>query len=68
MTPHFLYTFSNINYFVQELQSEVAGLEDTRDELLEHADFVVSLLKPHSKEAAEETDRSVKELVEAYEK
>ncbi|KAI8422814.1 hypothetical protein MSG28_006559 [Choristoneura fumiferana] len=52
---------------LQELQSEVAGLEDTRDELLEHADFVVTLLKPHSKEAAEETDRSVKELVEAYE-
>lgn len=53
---------------MQELQSEVSGLEDVRDELLEHADFVIGLLKPHSKEAADETDATVKELVEAYEK
>uniref|UniRef100_A0A2A4K817 Calponin-homology (CH) domain-containing protein n=1 Tax=Heliothis virescens TaxID=7102 RepID=A0A2A4K817_HELVI len=53
---------------LQELQSEVSSLEDSRDELLEHADFVVNILKPHSKDVANDTERNVKELVEAYEK
>jgi hypothetical protein len=46
----------------------VESLEDTRDELLEHADFIVNLLKPNSKEVADETDKNVKDLVESYEK
>lgn len=44
------------------------GLEESRDELVEHAEFVLSLLKPHSAAAAAETDQSVRQLVEAYDK
>lgn len=53
---------------MQELQTEVLGLEETRDELLEHSQFVVGLLKPHSKDVAEETEKNVKDLVDSYEK
>ncbi|CAH2077111.1 unnamed protein product, partial [Iphiclides podalirius] len=53
---------------LQELHTDVFGLEESRDDLLEHADFVVSILKSHSKEAAEDTEKSVRETVEAYEK
>lgn len=53
---------------VQELQSEVAGLEESKDELLEHSEFVISLLTPQSKLVADETHKTVKELVEAYDK
>ncbi|CAG4999353.1 unnamed protein product, partial [Parnassius apollo] len=52
---------------LQELQTDVSGLEESRDDLLEHADFVVNILRPHSKEAAAETEKSVKETAEAYE-
>lgn len=46
----------------------MAGLEENKDELLEHSEFVISILTPHSKQAADETHGSVKELVEAYDK
>lgn len=46
----------------------MSGLEESRDDLVEHAEFVVSILKAHSKEAAEETEKSVRDTVEAYEK
>ncbi|CAG9785832.1 unnamed protein product [Diatraea saccharalis] len=58
----------DIRHALQELQTDVASLEDTRDELLEHADFIVNLLNTHSQEVAEDTDGNVKELVENYEK
>ncbi|KAF9788956.1 hypothetical protein SFRURICE_021487 [Spodoptera frugiperda] len=58
----------DIRHALQELQSEVSSLEDSRDELLEHAEFVVNILKPHSKDAANDTEKNVKDLVEAYEK
>ncbi|CAK1540777.1 unnamed protein product [Leptosia nina] len=53
---------------LQELQAEVSSLEESRDDLLEHADFVVSLLTPHSQQLAQDTRTGVQELVEAYEK
>lgn len=55
-------------FFHQELQIEMTGLEETRDELIEHADYVVGLLKLHSRDVADETERSVKEVLDAYEK
>lgn len=64
----FNFILNYCNIVTQELQSEVSSLEDSRDELIEHADFVVNLLKPHSKDAAKDTERNVKELVETYEK
>lgn len=59
---------TSVFVFEQELQSDVDSLEDSKDELLEHADFIVTFLKTHSGQAAEDTDATVKELVEAYEK
>ncbi|CAH3870841.1 unnamed protein product [Pieris brassicae] len=53
---------------LQELQTEVSSLEESRDDLLEHADFVVSLLTPHSQQLAEETRAGVQDLADAYEK
>ncbi|KAI5642762.1 spectrin repeat domain-containing protein [Phthorimaea operculella] len=52
---------------LQELQTEVSGLEDTRDELLEHAEFVLGLLG-QCKEAAADTDKAAKDVVTAYDK
>ncbi|GBO98724.1 Nesprin-1 [Eumeta japonica] len=52
---------------LQELQSEIESLEETRDEVLEHGDFVVALLRPGAPSAADETQAGVKDLVDAYE-
>lgn len=68
MLAVFIMKLTELWMVVQELQSEVSSLEETKDDLLEHAEFVVSLLKPNSKEAAADTEKNVKELVEAYEK
>ncbi|CAG9579065.1 unnamed protein product [Danaus chrysippus] len=56
----------DIKHELQELQSDVSSLEESRDDLVEHGDFVVSLLKPH--EAAAGIERDVREMVENYEK
>ncbi|XP_038215060.1 nesprin-1 [Zerene cesonia] len=53
---------------LQELQAEVSSLEESRDDLVEHADFVVSLLTPHSQQLASDTRSGVDDLLQAYEK
>lgn len=60
--------FYNLFFFQQELQTEVNGLEDSKDELLEHSEFVLSILKGYSAQAAAETANSVQDVVDSYDK